>query len=397
MKLNRTGQLRIHLRGDELAKLLAVITLLVLVVSVAAQAQTEDVLYSFAGAPDGATPNSGLIRDARGNLYGTSFGGGNLGYGTVFKLSADGQETVLHSFGAQGDGVFPGSGLTRVGTTFYGTTVQGGANYFGSVFSVTKTGNEAMVASLSFEEGGGYPEGALLRDKQGNLYGTNSGYNGGYGNGAIFEISPSGTVTVPYRFTGGADGLCPYGNLVKDAKGNLYGTTYRGGTAGRGNVYKLSPDGTLTVLYSFTGGADGDLPAAGLVRDSKGNLYGTTVEGGGQGYGAVFMVTAKGKESVLHSFSGSDGFYPIGGLVRDTSGNIYGTTELGGSYGQGNVFKISPGGVFTKLYDFHGSNDGGWPTGNLILDKQGNLYGTTSYGGSSNCLDGCGVVFRIKP
>jgi uncharacterized repeat protein (TIGR03803 family) len=250
------------------AKLTALCAI-VLTASFTVHAQTQTVLYTFTGQPDGATPNGGLVMDAKGNLYGTTFSGGSFGGGTAFKLMPDGKETLLHSFAGGADGMGPGAGLIRAGAKLYGTTAEGGANSFGTVFEVTKIGSEGVLAALSIQDGGGYPEGAPLRDKQGYLYETITGYNGGYGNGAVFKISPSGALSMLYEFKGGVDGLCPYGNLVEDSNGNLYGTTYRGGTSGRGNVYKISPDGTETVLYSFSGGVDGDLPAAGLVRASQ--------------------------------------------------------------------------------------------------------------------------------
>jgi uncharacterized repeat protein (TIGR03803 family) len=191
--------------------------------------------------------------------------------------------------------------------------------------------------------------------------------------------------------------LRPYGGLVLDSKGNLYGTTYRGGVSGYGTVFEVTPDGRETVLYSFTGGTDGSYPAAGLAPDDEGNLYGTTT-GGGNGYGTVFKVSKTGVERVLHSFTGgADGYYPVATLVRDAKGSLYGTTVFGGTHGDGTVFKVTKAGVESVLYSFTGGADGNQPDAGVVFDKQGNLLGTTVNGGiaNSNCPDGCGVVFEL--
>jgi uncharacterized repeat protein (TIGR03803 family) len=359
-------------------------------------ARSETVLYSFAGA-DGAIPVAGLILDAKGNIYGTTYGGGASGFGTVFQITSAGTEKVLYSFSGGADGSGPISDLVEANGNFYGTTIEGGgAGAVGTVFKVTSTSRETVLASLTLEDGGAYPEGGLVRDKHGNLYGTTSGYNGGYGNGAVFKVSSSGKLTILYTFQGGDDGLCPYGDLLLDAEGNLYGTTYRGGTSGLGTVFEITPSGSETVLYSFTGGTDGSLPAAGLFRDVSGNLYGTTT-GGGNGYGTVFKVTPDGTETIVHSFTDSDGYYPIAPLVQDAKGNFYGTTEFGGRHGQGTVFKLTGKGIETVVHSFTGKKDGGSPVAGLIFDTEGNLYGTTSGGGNTKCVGGCGVVFKIVP
>jgi uncharacterized repeat protein (TIGR03803 family) len=220
---------------------------------------------------------------------------------------------------------------------------------------------------------------------------------------------------VLYNFTGGADGSHPYGGLIQDSQGNFYGTTSQGGTgsgcglAGCGVVFKFAADGTETVLYSFTGGADGSGPLAGLLLDGQGNLYGTTAGGGsptcdGIGCGVVFKVTLKGAETALYSFlGGTDGATPQTALIMDGQGNLYGTTYGGGNLSCngsscGTVFKVSATGEETVLYRFTGSTDGGIPLAGLVMDSQGNLYGTTESGGFTSCgLGGCGVVFKVTP
>ena len=186
----------------------------------------------------------------------------------------------------------------------------------------------------------------LLQDASGNLYGTTfAGGTNGYG--TVFKVTPAGVETVLYSFSGGTDGQYPQAGLIQDASGNLYGTTYGidlyGGTNSNGTVFKVTPSGVGTVLYSFGTGTDGNYPYAGLIQDASGNLYGTTTGGGANNKGTVFKVTPAGVETVLHSFgTGTDGRYPYAGLIQDTSGNLYGTTHGGGTNNIGTVFKISP-------------------------------------------------------
>jgi uncharacterized repeat protein (TIGR03803 family) len=270
---------------------------------------------------------------------------------------------------------------------------------------------------LHYFQGGGdgtEPSSGLAMDSSQNLYGTT--YGGGDPEcksnfkfcGTVYRVTPDGTETVLHAFTGGADGFNPDGTLALDAEGNLYGTTEFGGSgSGTGTVFKLAPDGSKTVLYSFNGGTDGSQPGAGVILDAVGNLYGTTQIGGNNGCGnggcgTVFKITANGTETVLHSFQGPDGIFPFGGLVFDSQDDMYGTTWSGGnnSCSCGVVFKIDSTGVESTVYAFQGSSvgDGAKPArGDLILDSQGNLYGTTYFGGTSGCSSGCGTIFRIAP
>ena len=242
---------------------------------------------------------------------------------------------------------------------------------------------------------GGFPLGNLISDADGNLYGT-SVLGGTSGNGAVFKLAPDGTQTVLYSFTGGADGAQPYSGLVRDKVGNLYGTTYMGGTSGLGAVYKLAPDGTETVLMSFDG-SNGSLPANTLTLDRKGNIYGVASAGGAFGYGTVFTISSAGKTNVLYSFTGgADGNTPYSSLVRDTAGNLYGTTLYGGATKGGTVFKVTKTGTESVLYSFvlqDGTTDGFFPQSGLIQDKTGNFYGTTTSGGSGSM----GTVFKLTP
>ena len=360
-----------------------------------AWSQTFTVLYSFGYGTDGGTPYAGVIRDAAGNLYGTTSGGGTGSNGTVFKLDASGKETVLYNFKGGKDGGFPVAGLIRgPAGTLYGATVLGGAANRGTVFRVNPAGKERILYSFAGKDGG-YPNAGLRRDPAGNLYGVT--VKGGASDlGTIFKLDAAGKQTVVHSFAGGSDGgFCySYGGLVRDKAGDYYGTTLTGGDSNQGTIFTLTSAGEEKVLYSFSGGADGRFPYAGLVLDSKGNLFGTTYLGGTSGQGTVFKLTTKGKETVLYNFTGgSDGGNPSAALLRDGKGNLYGTTYYGGTSNAGVVFKVDSHHVETVLHSFDYANDGGYPTGALIRDASGNFYGTASAGGTSNH----GTIFELVP
>jgi uncharacterized repeat protein (TIGR03803 family) len=370
------------------------IALAAVVLALPAQAQTYTVLYNFAGTGgDGGGPIGRLIQDSAGNLYGTTTGGGAFGFGTVFKLDAHGAETVLYSFAgtASGDGDSPYSGLTldHLGN-FYGTTFKGGVDDLGTVYKIdTTTYQETIVHSFAATEGAN-PATGVVQDKAGNLYGTT--YKGGfYGYGAVYKLAADGTVTVLYSFPTAEIPFYPSG-LVRDAQGNLYGTTqYGDGTQDSGTVFKVDVSGAETTLYSFTA-LDGEHPVATLIRDVFGNLYGTTYLGGSFARGTVFKLDAAGTETVLYNFTGKrDGGYPYAGVIRDAAGNLYGTTTQG-ALNFGTVFKISPAGRATVLHSFTGA-DGNTPFTTLIQDAGGSLYGAAAGGGTFDV----GVIFKITP
>jgi uncharacterized repeat protein (TIGR03803 family) len=232
---------------------------------------------------------------------------------------------------------------------FFGTANGGGADRLGTVFALSKAGALTVLHTFAGGSDGDAPIAGLIADKAGNLYGTTKlGGAGcsGFGCGTVYEIAADGTGTVLYAFTGGSDGGNPVGGLIADAAGNLYGTTEFGGSGkgcggtGCGTVFRLAPGGALTVLYTFTGGSDGAQPVASLIKDAKGNLYGTTLFGG-TGYGVAFKIAARGKERVLHSFTnGDDGAYPWGALFKDGEGSVVSTASGGGSTDFGTVFRI---------------------------------------------------------
>ncbi len=319
------------------------------------------VLYRFQGGTDGAFPfgiysgTGKLAVDREGNLYGTTDEGGGgpscgtIGCGVVFKVDPAGHETLLHAF----------------------------------------NGTE-----------GGFPQTGVVLDEEGNLNGT-TGYNGPNPNGVIYKLDQAGNETVLHSFTGGADGRVPYGGLVPDESGNLFGETLLGGLYGRGVIFKVDPAGNFTVLHSFTGGTDGSGPS-GLISDGQGTLYGATIWGGadangcddGPGCGVVFKIDRDGNETVLYNFTGGiDGGNPLSGVILDNAGQLYGTASFGGAHGAGVVFKLYTTGRERALYSFTGGADGGSPIEPMVWDYYGNLYGTTQSGGTSNC----GVVFQVTP
>jgi uncharacterized repeat protein (TIGR03803 family) len=398
-RTRRTDKFLAGIFGPVMAALLGLLCLL----SPAASAQTFSILYQFRSGPGGINPEAGVVLDAKGNLYGTTFNDGAFASGTVFRLSPSGKHKVLYSFtGTGGDGAFPffGSLVRDSLGNLYGTTYSGGIYSnsclfgCGTVFKVDTSGKETVLYGFTGTAGDGYePVAGVVRDPAGNLYGTT--YLGGAnGAGMVFKVDPTGKETVLYGFTGSTDGGFPGAGLLLDSKGNVYGTTQSGGASFFGTVFKVSPAGQEKVLYSFNAPPDGFTPESPLLRDSAGNLYGTTGNGGASGFGTVFKVTPLGQESVLYSFTGgTDGSNPSSGrLVRDSAGNLYGTTPTGGTSDFGVVFKIDTTGTETVLHSFSGT-DGKIPYGTLALDKSGNLYGTTYEGGAY----GGGVIFKITP
>ena len=386
------------------------------------QAQTFSVLYNFTGV-DGSTPEANLILISS-NLYGTTSYGGAFGAGTAFKLTGTGSETVLHVFaGGSSDGADPASGLILRKSNLFGTTFSGGANLYGTVFKLSpKTGKATVLYNFA----GGTSDGAnpqnqgnLVMDAAGTLYGTTTGggvsgcdINGFFGCGTVFKLTSTGSETVLYRFcskTNCSDGQNPIAGLVVDSTGTLYGTTFYGGAYGYGTVFKLNPTtGEETVLYSFTGGSDGEGPVGGLIMKS-GNLYGTALHGGSPGPGCdsngyvgcgiVFELTTTGQEKILYRFCSqtncTDGANPAASLIKDANGNVYSTTYIGGAFGLGTVFVVNgKTGSETVLRSLAGgTSDGANPHGSLVRDNAGNLYGTTMQGGAS----GAGIVFKLTP
>lgn len=374
-------------KGPAVALALAIIVSL----ASAGSAQTFKVLYRFNGAADGANPWGGLVRDRAGNLYGTTSCGPCMSaYGTIFKVDAKGHETTLYNFTGGTDGGEPDSTLIQDSAGYlYGTTYRGGAYGSGTVFKVDTAGNLTVLFSFSGYSTGYFPFGGLLRDAEGNLYGTTEA--GGSFYGTVFKLDASGNETLLHSFNGTDDGGLPQAGLVADDAGNLYGATSTGGPFG-GALYEITSSGTFSTLYGFRNDI---VPVSSLIlHDDK--LYGTAMNGS-TGSGMVFTFnTLIGKGKDLYDFKGTpDGSQPVAGLVADSAGNLYGTTMVGGQWGNGTIFKLDKAGKETVLYSFSGGTDGSMPQSGLIMDSAGSLYGTTYYGGHAGCY--CGVVFKLTP
>lgn len=389
-----------------------VLTALLLVLAPSAWcAPKYKVLHAFTGGSDGAGLWGSLVFDGVGNLYGTTSGGGTSNVGTVFELrpNRDGvwQEIILHGFDGQ-DGKAPFAGLIfDAKGNLYGATIDGGTDGYGTVFELTLTvppdgtWTETVLTSFTESDGPAAPYASLVMDPSGNLFGTGADW--------AFELSPGSDgwiLTGLHEFTGeNGDGNSAYAGLIRDASGNLYGTTEHGGSVNRcgggcGTVYRLHPmsDGSWkeVILHSFGASGDGAFPGVGaLAMDESGSLYGTTDSG------VIFKLTkgahGRWKETILYNITGGrGGAEPSAGVVRDKAGNLFGTTIAGGdpNCDCGVVYKLAPRHdgkwKYTVLHRFTGF-DGAQPDANLILDRKGNLYGTTAAGGSA----GYGVAFEL--
>jgi uncharacterized repeat protein (TIGR03803 family) len=380
----------------------------------AAAGQSEKVsfttLVNFDGS-NGISPDfETLVQGTDGALYGTTFAGGNNDNGSVFKITTAGTLTTLHLFDG-GDGQLPVSGLLLTTSgLLYGTASGGGqSTYYGTIYTITEAGKFTTRYNFCLTgpcPDGSNPYGALVQGINGLFYGTT--YQGGTANqGTVFSMTPAGTLTTLHNFLGfPGDGAGPYAALVQGGDGNFYGTTRSGGD-GSGTVFKITPDGTFTTLYVFTGGADGGNPSSALVEDNQGNFYGTTQGVGTTNAGTIFKITSSGALTTLYTFCSrpncSDGAQPTAGLTLATDGNFYGTTDAGGDstchapYGCGTVFKMTPAGALTPLHTFEYS-DGWAPFGGLLQATNGTFYGTTASGGNTACdaPQGCGTVFSLS-
>jgi len=407
-------------------------TMLIIVLALAstlpAQTQTLTVLHTFTGVPDGARPYGRLLLDPAGILYGTTTIGGTIGYGSVFKVDANGNESVFHSFAGPPDGSEPVSGVIRdAAGNLYGATELGGTETLcwsdqpgsgcGIVFKLDPSGGETVLHRFgSNGPDGFYPAGPLALDSSGSLWGsTQEGGRQGckipmppngqlvdVGCGTVFKVDASGIESVVHNFEK-VDGAWPLGGVVQDQAGNLYGATKTGGLMNCpsawfgecGTVFKVDTTGQVSMLYSFKGGdggPDGDIPESSLILDPADNLYGTTNAGGtvvcapqvlpGITCGTIFQLTRAGKETLIHSFGGpGDAGFPVSGLVRDAAGNFYGMVT-------GLVLKLDSMGKESVLYTFTGYDI--QASGDLVQDTGGNLYGTTYYG-----ANGKGTVFKL--
>ena len=387
--------------------------------AMALPAQTFTTLCSF-GAADGG-PDGALVQSTDGNLYGTTPFGGANDHGTIFKITPSGALTTLYSFCRQSgcpDGDEPTAALVQAANgEFYGTTYGN----VGTIFKIAPSGTVTTLYSFCHRRDcrdGELPAAALVQAADGELYGTTE-FGGANNGGTVFKIS-SGMLTTLYSFCsqrGCTDGESPLAGLVQADNGDFYGTTSSGGAnaclingnmSGCGTVFKITPSGTLTTLYSFcpqSGCLDGDNPVAGLVKATNGDLYGTTFTGGANGGGTIFKITPSGTLKTLYAFCSqsncADGAYPVAGVIQATDGDFYGTTFGGGANpgvpgGPGTVFRVTLAGTLTTLYSFcskSGCADGDLPAAALVQATDGNFYGATQYGGASAYA---GTVFSLS-
>ena len=408
----------------------------------------EQVLYQFQGDGDGDLPMGNLIADKAGNLYGTTEYGGVSFYGTVFELSPPAvsggawTHTILYTFHNTGDGGRPTDGLIFDSKgNLYGTTGDSAAGGYGEVFQLSPPASpgspwsETVLYSFGGKTDGSYPRAGLLVDEQGRLYGATET--------SVFRLSPPAQAGGAWAFirlhkftSDNADGFSSQAGLVRDKQGNLFGTTLWGGFPGNpncgslgcGTVFEISPPAaggawTEQVIHTFgVSSTDGFDPEAGLALDANGNLYGTTYSGGTPGGGTAFQLSppaqagAPWTETIIHNFSYSstDGAAPMAAMVLDTAGNLYGTTLFGGNacyfnstpYGCGVVFKLSPPAAGSTVWNEtileffrRGVGTAHQPAASVLLGKHGSIYGTTVYGGVYNCYEGngCGTVYRLAP
>jgi len=323
------------------------------------------VLHAFGGpTSDGSFPEAAVMRAADGNFYGTTRDGGAFDRGTIFRMTPSGQITVLYNFAGGNDGNSPIAPLIQASDgNFYGTTYFGGGVSLGAVFRMTPAGVVTIIHPFLSPADGSNPRTALLQGSDGYLYGTTE--KGGASNrGTLFGMTLDGTTFVRYSFTGGADGANPYGTLMQSSTGSIYGTVYAGTLATHGRIFRLAGT-TITVVHTFQRTAtDGADPLAGLVEGRDGNFYGTTRFGGAFDGGTVFRLTPAGAFAVIKSFSAAEGA-PDTALTLGRDGNFYGATSIGGVAGRGTVYKITPAGATSILHSFSGGADGATPSGQL--------------------------------
>lgn len=388
--------------------------LLSIATAISLPAQTLTTLYSFGGT-DGDEPQAALVQVKTGAFYGTTSHGGANGDGTVFKITPDGTLTTVHNFNGA-DGGSPLYALIQATDgNLYGTTFNGGSSTAcdggcGTVFKMTLDGTVTTLHSFNGADGAN-PFGGLVEGSNGLFYGTVI-FGGSNGGGTVYTITAAGALRVVHNFAGAPrDGSYPYPALIQATDGNFYGTTFSGGGADEGTVFRLTPSGTLTTIHAFCLAGipcpDGGNVQSGLVQATNGNLYGMVARGGSttctfngyDGCGTIFEITLSGTLTTLHLFQLTDGGQPVARLIQATNGNLYGVTPYGGTSsacagGCGTIFQITPSGTFTSLYSFcsaSGCTDGSFPAGNPIQGTNGVMYGTTGLSG----VNGDGTIYGI--
>ncbi|HWD17864.1 MAG TPA: choice-of-anchor tandem repeat GloVer-containing protein [Verrucomicrobiae bacterium] len=361
-------------------------------------------LHGFDITNDGALPSSSVIQGADFNLYGTAYDGGATNAGTVFRMTTNGDFTLLHSFGSfysngvPWDGSFPVARLLQGSDGwFYGSCSEGGSNNLGTIFKISPAGEFQTLAMLGSSNVGGaeYPGSPLIQDHQGTFYATSDG--AGAGTGVLFSMSTVGNLTTLHTFTDN-DGTAFASTLIEEPDSSFVGLASQGGLYGNGSFFKLTSAGVYTNLYFFDNGPEGDFPTGDLAEDDAGNYYGVTTYGAGYGHGAVFEIDANNSVTALHSFGAQtiqgntiDGLQPEGGLTRAVDGNFYGATLSGGWQNYGTIFRITPQGDFSTVVWFDGVN-GSHPMAAPAQGLDGSLYGSARDGGPS----GAGMIYRLS-
>lgn len=386
---------------------LALAAALLMTTAAGASAHRLNTLYFFNGT-DGGAPQAALAADGQGNFYGTTFGGGAAGLGTVFKVAADRSVTTLYEFHAGHGAAHPGMGALWLANdgSLIGTANRADGKDGNVIYKLSPAGHETVLHRFDAQDGVGYGMYAgVTGDADGNLFGATLA-GGRFNCGAAFRLSPDGKIDRLHVFAGGTDGCFPSGSLTRDANGNLYGVTMQGGIAASGYgavgiVYKITSGGHYAILHTFDPGpesGDGARAMGPLLLDAHGNLYGTTTAGDNYTApgGTVYKLAPDGTETVLHRFADDethDGSEPVGGVIADAKGNLYGTTQQGGPVKLGTVFKIAPNGTETLLHYFN-AVDGADPIAGLVMDAQGNLLGSTQLCAGNGCHGG--TLFEIR-
>ncbi|HEV3060532.1 MAG TPA: choice-of-anchor tandem repeat GloVer-containing protein [Vicinamibacterales bacterium] len=354
-------------------------------------AGAQTILHAFGSGQFANYPGASLIQATDGNFYGTTDSGGPSGLGTVFSMTPAGSVTVLHAFaGGATDGASPRAALIQAADgNFYGTTVGGGAFDDGTVFRMTPAGAVTILHAFAGWLGdGAYPSAALIQATDGNFYGTT--FSGGaFSLGTVFTMTPDGSVTILHSFSSASDGSSPYAALLQATDGNFYGTT------SSGTVFMMAPAGLVTVLHTFQAAPGGDaILYAALIQATDGNFYSIGPSGPFGFTGTIFRMTPAGVVTDLHLFTGGamDGAHPRAALLQSTDGNFYGTTFSGGASGLGTAFTMTPDGSVTVLHSFNSATDGSHPEAALVRATDGNFYGTTP---SLGALGGDGRVFTM--
>jgi uncharacterized repeat protein (TIGR03803 family) len=386
--------------------------------AIVSPAQTFTTVHSFNGT-DGNNSQASLLQATNGYFYGVTVHGGANNDGTIFAMRSGGALMTIHSFNGT-DGISPWPGLAQGSNgNLYGTTNAGGANANGTVFTITPSGTFRTLynfCSRSNCKDGSTPYGALVQGSDGNFYGTTL-YGGTAGSGTVFRVTPGGVLSTLHSFQNNSlDGAYPYAALIQASDGNFYGTTFSGGEGDVGTIFRISSDGTLTIIYNFCASGfpcpDGGNPQGGLVQSSNGYLYGTAARGGDfatcnlfVNCGTVYRVSLNGALTTLHKFVSTDGLGPLTSMIQGSNGVLYGVTTWGGSSnvcadGCGTIFAITPTGDFATLHNFcseSGCADGATPVGGLIQATSGAFYGTTGIGGANNMGEVYGLSVGFGP